>query len=454
MTYLSVKVRISKLLADITGKPSDFPLNARIFNSVLPISIIALAYNVPFNFFIGLPKIAAASLTVAILCCLMYYFSRFKKKSLVCIYVTNFIGLTLFTGNYFLNSGISGPTDLFFLLFLLLSIAISPASEYKIWIPINIGIVLSLHVFEYYYPEYIPNTYVDRFSKFVDQTSAYMVVALVAYFCMDYIRRSYDSEKESVLEKSKSIEEKNSQILIQNQELELLNTEKNKLMSIIAHDLRSPLASIQNYLEMLIEYDLNDLQKHELERELLNSTKETSAMLSKLLTWSKSQLHGVAAYPKNLNLNRLLEDTLNSEKAIAERKGIVLDYYFDNSVHIYADRDMMQLIVRNFVGNAIKFTPAGGSITLRAEVADENCLISIQDTGIGISPERQDAIFSLKAQSTYGTKGEKGVGLGLLLCMDYINAQNGKIWFVSAPETGTCFHISIPLCKHERLLIV
>ena len=450
---MSIKTRISTRLVDAIGKASDFPLNARIFHSVCLISIVALIYNIPFNFFIGLPKIAAASLVVAIAMCLLYYLSRYKNKVSECIFIANFAGLGLFVGNYFLNSGVNGPTDLFFLLFLLLTIAINKANDYKIWIPINIGIVAGLQILEYHFPQYVPNTYLDRTAKFVDQTSAYIVVALMAYFCIDTIRRNYENEKNSVLEKSQAIEQKNLQILTQNQALETLNTEKNKLMSIIAHDLRSPLASIQNYLEMLVEYDLDDLQKLELEQELLNSTKETSAMLSTLLTWSKSQLHGIAAFPKSLNLNQLLENTLNSEKIIAERKGIVLDYYFDRALHIYADRDMMQLIIRNFVGNAIKFTPQGGSITVRAETMNDDCLISIKDTGIGISAEQQEMMFSLKAKSTYGTKGEKGVGLGLILCMEYINAQQGKIWFVSSPEKGTCFFISIPLSKYERLLV-
>ncbi len=173
------------------------------------------------------------------------------------------------------------------------------------------------------------------------------------------------------------------------------------------------------------------------------------AMLSKLLAWSKSQLHGVIANPQYLNLNQLLQNTLYSESEIAARKGIELNYYFDPALTIFADADMMELIVRNFIGNAIKFTAKGGNISVFAEIVDDNCLISIKDTGIGISADQKDLLFSLKAQSTYGTKGEKGIGLGLLLCFEYITAQNGKIWFESSDQSGTCFYISIPFHGHK-----
>lgn len=428
----------------MTGDPSKFTLHARIFHSVILISIVGLAYNIPFNYLIGLPNIAIASFVVLLIGGILYYFSRFKNQVRASIFLLNFVGLSLFSVNYFLNSGLKGPTDLFFLLFLLLTIAVNPVSQYKIWVPLNILIITFLHVTEYLYPDLVPNTYENRLSDFVDQTSAYIVIALITYFCINYILQSYEIERESAMEKSKAIEQKNLQILIQNEELEKLNSEKNKLMSIVAHDLRAPLANIQNYLELLTEFELEEEEKFLIKNNLLGATKDTLAMLTKLLAWSKSQSHGTVAQPERLELSQLFENTLHTEKNIAAQKGIVFDYYFEPQTYIYADREMMQLVMRNFSGNAIKFTPPGGNISISAKSTECDCIISIQDTGIGISQERHDAIFSLNAKSTYGTKGEKGMGLGLLLCMEYITAQNGKLWFDSDIDSGTCFHISLP----------
>jgi two-component system sensor histidine kinase/response regulator len=448
---LPSKPELLKFWIKLSGDASEFPLNARIFHSVCLISIFALCYNVPFNYLIGLPDIALASLIVLVTTTGLYYASRVKKKVAASILIINIVGLTLFTINYFLNSGQRGPTDLFFLLFLLLSIGISPVSQYKIWIPVNIGILLILNLIEYFYPQTVPATYDNRFSQFVDHMSAYTVVATIAYFCTNYIRRSYESERISVAEKSKAIEQQNDQITLQNRELERLNAEKSKLMSIVAHDLRSPLASIQNFLELLTQHQLEEKQKLDIENDLLNSTKNTLAMLSKLLDWSKSQLYGLTPNPEYLNLNKVFETTLEIEGSIASGKGITLDYHFDPAITIFADNDMMQLILRNLIGNAIKFTRDHGHITVRSEVVLPNCVISIQDDGIGISPERQADIFSLNADSTYGTKNEKGVGLGLLLCMEFIKAQSGQIWFESEPESGTCFYISIPVKNNNYI---
>lgn len=435
----------------LSGDPSVFPLNARIFHSVCLISTFALTYNVPFNYAIGLPKIALASLIVLLITVALYYASRFKNKVSISTLLANIVGLSLFVVNYFLNSGLLGPTDLFFLLFLLLSIAISPAEQYKLWIPINVTILVILNLVEFYYPHLVPDTYTTRSNRFVDHMSAYAVVAAITYFCIDYIRGSYETEKLSALEKSKAIELQNSQIVKQNEELEKLNAEKNKLMSIVAHDLRSPLASIQNFLELLTQHELDEEQKLDIENDLLNSTKNTMAMLSKLLDWSKSQLHGVSVHMEYLNVQALFEPTLNLERNIAARKNISLDCYFDPSAGIYADSDMMQLILRNIVGNAIKFTGMGGHIMVKAEAQGSNCLISVKDDGIGMSEEKQQSIFSLNVESTFGTNNEKGVGLGLMLCMEFIKAQNGRIWLESVPGEGTCFYISVPMFDKNKV---
>ncbi len=448
---MPLKDSIYRTWINLSGDPSVFPLNARILHSVYLISIFALLYNVPFNYAIGLPDIALASLIVLLITVGLYYASRFRNMVSSSALLANIVGISLFTVNYFLNSGLRGPTDLFFLLFLLLSIAISPVDQYKLWIPVNVTILIILNLVEFYYPHLVPDTYTTRSNRFVDHMSAYAVVAAITYFCIHYIRGSYEREKVSALEKSKAIQLQNAQIVKQNEELEKLNAEKNKLMSIVAHDLRSPLGSIQNFLELLTQHELDEAQKIDIENELLNSTKNTLAMLSKLLDWSKSQLHGVSAQLECLNVQTLFEPTLNLERNTAARKNISLDYYFDPSASIYADSDMMQLILRNIVGNAIKFTSMGGHIMVKAEAQGMNCLISVQDDGIGMSPEKQRSVFSLNVESTFGTNNEKGVGLGLMLCMEFIKAQNGKIWLESEPGKGTCFYVLVPMFDKSKV---
>jgi two-component system sensor histidine kinase/response regulator len=445
----SYKGKVNRLWLKIIGPAEVFSLQARIFHSISFIILVALIYNIPFNYLIDLPRIALESFLLMVVISLLYYNSRVRGNVSVSITLTLFFANLFFAVNFFINSGVNGPTDLFFLLTLLISIAIARVEQYKVWISINLLLMMGLHLAQYYNPDLFPVTYSSRFNTFVDISSAYLVVAILTLYCMTYIRRHYESERSSAEAKSKAIEEQNSRILKQNLELQRLNSEKNKLMSIIAHDLRSPLGSIQNSLEIITEYDLENEDKQYIERELLQTTKKTSAMLAKLLSWSKAQMTGISVFPGRYNLALMLENTLENETSIAAQKRIQLFSNIDPTIEIYADADMMELVVRNLIGNAIKFTRSGGNIYVEAEKWEAECWISIRDTGTGIPLERQDEIFSLTAKSTYGTENEKGLGLGLLLCKEFITAQDGRIWYESEPGKGTTFYISVPLFDNQ-----
>jgi signal transduction histidine kinase len=232
---------------------------------------------------------------------------------------------------------------------------------------------------------------------------------------------------------------------VQNQQLEHLNSEKNKLMSIIAHDLRGPLSNIQNYLELVSEYGLEKEEREIVEGDLLKVTQNTLNMLSKLLIWSKSQMDGVVVKLNDVNLKDALKTTLELERMLALKKGILPSCQIDPSITVVADSDMLQLVIRNLMSNAIKFTPVGGSVDLRTEIVMNECKISIIDNGTGIPFEQQKNIFSLKSGSTFGTQNEKGVGLGLLLCKEFTEQQGGRISFESTPGRGSTFFVYMPI---------
>ncbi|EHQ28964.1 sensor histidine kinase [Mucilaginibacter paludis] len=442
---MSIWQKIGAYWNYLVGSPHSFSLQFRIFHSISIIAFLALAYNVPFNYFIGLPWIALVSFVVLTILCYIYYLSRFKNKTELSIVFFCVLANLLFIANYFINWGISGPTDILMAGTLLLMISTAPPKQYKIWIPINIAVILSLHGIEYRYPLLVPNTYVTVADRFLDVSSAYLVVVVLMYYTVTYIRKNYELERKSSEDRAQSIEIKNQYILVQNLELERLNAEKNKLMSIIAHDLRSPLGNIQNYLELLDEYSLDAEERKIIEKDLLKLTQDTTSMLSKVLSWSKAQMDGVTVKLNSVNLFEALANTLELEKAIAGKKGIALSYGVEQTIKIMADVDMLQLIVRNLINNAIKFTPAGGEIEISASSIHNNCLLMVKDTGTGIPYEQQRDLFSLKATSTFGTENEKGIGLGLKLCKEFTELQAGEIWMESIPGKGTAFYVSLPL---------
>ncbi|QXV67712.1 HAMP domain-containing histidine kinase [Mucilaginibacter sp. 21P] len=424
---------------------AEFPLEVRIFHSLCILVIIALAYNVPFNYAIGLPLVSLISLVTLTIFSFLYYRSRYQGKIKSTMVVFTIVGNLLFLVNFIINSGTQGPTALLMGLCMFLIFCVVPKSQQRFWMLLNIAIVLTGTWVEYYYPKLIPNTYKSREDRYWDISSAYLVVVVVLYYTINYLRRNYDYERRSASIKAQSIEEKNIQIIAQNQELERINTEKNKLMSIIAHDLRSPLSNIQNYLELVTEYGLDTQERRMVESDLLKVTRRTIDMLGKLLVWSKAQMDGVNVKLSYISLKDALFNTLELEKSIALKKDIILTAQLDWDIRIIADADMLQLVIRNLLSNAIKFTAKGGEISMKAERAGNECRISITDNGVGISPKKLPELFSLRVSSTFGTDNEKGVGLGLLLCKEFTELQGGRIWAESEPMVGTTFFVAIPV---------
>jgi len=173
-------------------------------------------------------------------------------------------------------------------------------------------------------------------------------------------------------------------------------------------------------------------------------------MVTNLLSWSKAQMDGVTVNLVSIDLKETLHDILKTYRGIAAEKKVRIVDQLKNAVLISADKDMFQLIIRNLIDNAIKFTNPGNEISISDEIDDNDCLMIINDDGIGIPIDRQGSIFSLKAASTFGTKNEKGVGLGLVLCKEYIALQGGKISFKSTPGIGTTFYLSFKLLKNNK----
>lgn len=373
--------------------------------------------------------------------CSLYYYSRVKKKfkaGIIIYAVFSYITLII---NYYLDSGINGPTlFLFFLTFHLL-ITVSPRRQYGVWISIHIVVAIFLLISEYQHPSWVPNAYIKPWEHAADVISTYIITILFILFSTNYLRRYYNYEKKIAHERSIAISQ-------QNEQLKHLDEEKNKLFSIISHDLKSPLDSILSYLELLSEETVDLTERIEIERELFSLTKSTSEMLLNLLSWSKAQMQGVTVRLTSLKLMDVIDAAASYKKALAAKKRIKITYSIAPDIEVVGDKNMLELVIRNVVNNAIKFTPSGGDIMIKAHRKNREAEITIHDNGVGIPLELQKDIFTMDAQSTYGTNNEKGIGLGLMLCKEFIEYQLGSIRFESIPGAGTTFYITLPLAKN------
>lgn len=224
------------------------------------------------------------------------------------------------------------------------------------------------------------------------------------------------------------------------EELKELNETKDKLFSIIAHDLRNPFISLLGISNIILEEynDLSEDEKIEYLTEIENSAKSAYDLLENLLYWSRAQTNNISYTPQKFNLTDIISRNIRLLGIAASSKKINLTNTTGDDLWAYGDPDLVDIIVRNLVSNAIKFTPEGGKVEVTSEKMNNEIKITVADTGIGMS---EDKIINLlqnnKVESSPGTNKEKGTGLGLLLCKDFIEMNNGKMEIVSNPGQGT-----------------
>lgn len=236
----------------------------------------------------------------------------------------------------------------------------------------------------------------------------------------------------------------------QNAELRATIGNRDKMYSVIAHDLRSPMASIRMVLNLVVASTSPDLVGSEL-FELLDKanreSEEVHDLLDNLLKWTKSQTGRLNVVLQDLDLNDIVPGVVDIFEMIAQTKHIKLVYKGSNSpVVVTADNDMLKTVVRNFMSNAIKFSPENASIEISLSTEGDNAKVSVRDHGVGIAPERLSTIFN-KGETTYGTDGEEGSGLGLQLCQDFASKIGGSCTVESLLDQGSTFSVLVPLKK-------
>lgn len=241
---------------------------------------------------------------------------------------------------------------------------------------------------------------------------------------------------------------KNQELEQMNEELKVLNATKDKLFSIIAHDLRNPLSSFKSAIEFLNKnYDsLTEEDKKEFLDDINKSAIAVYDLLENLLQWSFAQLNRIKYNPQPFELKLLVDSTIKHLHLQAQNKEIQIHNLVPEKVYVYGDVFMISTIVRNLISNAIKFTNRGGSIWVNCTKNEKDCTVAIQDTGIGIPSEKLEKLFSKGNNSTTrGTENEIGTGLGLLLCKEFIEKHGGKIWVESEVNRGSTFYFTIPI---------
>lgn len=273
------------------------------------------------------------------------------------------------------------------------------------------------------------------FSKNIIQVTSYIFLVLVAFFTPVVLLFIY-------------IEKSENRIKSDNIKLKELNIDKDKFFSIIAHDLRGPLGSLCQLGELLWVDDnqIDEEERKRLTEILYQSTNSTYALLDNLLKWASSNTGGMNFDPQNLNLKNIVDDNIHIFEHKGELKNIRLLNNLGDDVWVYADINMINTVIRNLISNALKFTYDDGKIeVITKNLNDTSHSIAVVDDGVGMNKNAATEVFEISStKTTLGTHKEKGYGLGLKLCQEFITKNSGEIWIESEEGVGTEVWISLP----------
>lgn len=227
--------------------------------------------------------------------------------------------------------------------------------------------------------------------------------------------------------------------------LEKANAAKDKLFSVISHDLRGPVGSVHTLLELLIQNIFNEDEKEEFLKDAERSVKSILELLETLLHWARSQQNRIEYSPERIDMTELIQENISLLRNAAKNKSIRLTAEICEPVYAYADRDTMTTVLRNLISNAVKFTPESGEISISATSGENQVEITVKDSGIGISRENVKKLFTIdRSVVRHGTNREKGTGLGLVMCKEFVDKNRGNIRVETRVGKGSSFIVTLP----------
>jgi signal transduction histidine kinase len=269
-----------------------------------------------------------------------------------------------------------------------------------------------------------------------------IVFALTVFLLFTVFRSGRRRKRINVL-----LLEHQEEIKRRSMELEQLNQVKDKFFSIISHDLRSPMNALAGTLELLDQKHITQEEFSELSKNLRGQFNHTRTLINNLLNWTLMQMDKLKIQPENISLRSKVEESF-AAFANLYPKNIAMENRVDDRIMAFADPNIINLVLRNLILNAIKFTENGGRIWVTATEKENGILVTVSDNGIGIRPEVKKMLFEkTSGYSTRGTANEKGTGLGLILCKEFIEKNGGRIWLESEMGKGTTFYFTIPAAK-------
>jgi signal transduction histidine kinase len=291
----------------------------------------------------------------------------------------------------------------------------------------------------------------------------HLIAIVFIFFGLFLVKKENQNYQLSILETNHELQQKNTEIenqrialadnasLLNKQAAELqdLNNLKNKLFSVIAHDLKSPMYALRNIFQNIEKYDMPAEDIKSMVPEVMKDLNYTTTLMENLLQWAKCQMQTLEVTLGNVNFRVIAKEVFTQMKGQAEQKNIRLINGIKKDLVVTGQQDMLQLVLRNLVSNAIKFTPNEGCVQIGADDGDEIVEIYVKDSGIGLSESAINKISHSEYFSTRGTSSEKGTGLGLMLCREFLAKNNGALHITSEEGIGSRFSFTLEKALEE-----
>ena len=299
----------------------------------------------------------------------------------------------------------------------------------------------------------IPQSIIENESNTTKKLKLYIYSLIVLLIILSAIligillnRKSKRAYLTGLEEKVKTFNLDHKSLIEHNKDLEESNQVKDRLFSIVSHDLKDSITSVKAFLDLLKEDSITQAEFDNLIPELSENADNAAALLLNLLNWSKSQMQNLEPKPEQFNIQEVFKEKLSLiEKKVNKKRIIIIDESIKDFV--FADRSMIEIVIQNLLANAVKFSKIGDVITVSNRERNSNILICIEDTGVGISEENQKKLFKKTGCTTRGTNEEKGTGLGLSICKELVELNHGRIWVESQPNMGSKFFVELPKIK-------
>jgi signal transduction histidine kinase len=438
----------------VFGSDATFDVQKRVFLLITHISIIIGIVGVIVDVVLDLGYFLTILTAVTVLLIIVFHINvRNSHLSLKYSLSFFFLSIIVFSLLWFYNGGYNGNNIILIFVYFIVIVTILPANFRFFALIIYALFIASLTFVNYHFPQLVV-PYQNDYHRYIDLMLGYFMYLILVYSIQNTILKNYEADRQKInIQKEQlsslvnELNETNHKLQNTIKNVEELNLSKDRFITILSHDLRSPFQGLLGITKTLENNfsSFTDVEKQYYVSQINRSLEKLYTFLEQLLLWGKIQKNGLVLKYETCNVKELIAESLSPLTISASKKKISIELLCDDELISIIDKERISIVLRNLISNSIKFSPVGSKIILSAANENDELKISVIDNGIGISEDYINKLFKLdEIVSSIGTDGEPGSGMGLILCKDILKKHGGKITVQSKEGKGSTFMITIP----------